>query len=82
MKCKHGIPSERSCTFCKSGDAKTLRRELRFGNHDAHGRLHGVQPQIGTGEIEYQHGTLSYLDDGNGSVWDADDPMNYEEDCL
>ena len=41
-----------------------------FGNKDFKGRLHGQQPKIGSGESHYRHGTLTFLDDGNGNIFD------------
>jgi hypothetical protein len=55
---------------CGYDEGVPVKRE--FGNRNLRGDLHGVQPQIGTGEVHYEHGALTYLDDGNGNVYDAD----------
>jgi hypothetical protein len=45
-----------------------------LGRYDSHGRLHGPQFTFGTGDMSYEHGRMTYCDDGNGNVWcDGDD---------
>jgi hypothetical protein len=48
------------------------------GIRDNHGRLHGEQPQIGTGSVVYTHGILTELDDGNGNSYNLDDESDEE----
>lgn len=43
-----------------------LRPRTGFDRVDKHGRLHGHQPSLGQGEVFYVHGSLEYMDDGNG----------------
>lgn len=45
--------------------------KLDLDRKDLLGRLHGSQPVFGSGEMHYRHGTLEYLDDGNGNVFDV-----------
>ncbi len=53
---------------------------IRGGNRDEHGRLHGQQPTFGSGEIQYNHGVMTYLDDGNGNVYDWDEELDSYND--
>lgn len=66
----------------KSTKAKTRKKLPKaFTRTDPQGRLHGTQPQIGTGAVVYRHGALEYLDDGNGNVYDANEE-SYKDDEL
>lgn len=49
---------------------KFTSKERIYGNKDNLGRLHGAQPNFGTGESYYRYGELVYLDDGNGNAYD------------
>lgn len=78
-----GIKYHKNCTKQQAHDLisdKGIKRVARriSGNRDLQGRLHGPQPQIGTGEVLYRHGVLEYLDDGNGNVWDSSMDNGYE----
>lgn len=43
------------------------KRKARVSRRD----YTGAGRMFGTGETYYEHGTLTYMDDGNGNVWDA-----------
>lgn len=79
MNCRHRM-EESKCAFCKATKKTGVKTKIDtvFEQRDLFGRLHGTQPQIGTGEVVYNHGTLEYLDDGNGNVYDINDDRNWE----
>jgi hypothetical protein len=69
-----------SVQCCGITEEFTSKSRGVWGNKDFQGRLHGPQPTFGTGEVHYQHGIMTYLDDGNGNVFDEATAYDRDEE--